>query len=309
MMSGDTSHDRITAPAHVARPVAAPARRMGGLALSALLVAVSASRSASTPQPPFNKQRVAYTNGPLTLVGYLYKPDGPGPFPTLVWNHGSEQDPGAGPQFDSVAAIFVPAGYAVLAPLRRGHGDSQGDYIQDRLAVTFRQSGAAAAERLMVQLMGSEQLSDQLAGLAYARTLAFVDTSRLVVAGCSYGGIQTLLAAERGAGFKAALAISPAALSWRGHLVLQDRLLEAVRGIDIPVLLIQPPNDASLEPAKRLGAEARRLGKTSFTAKVYPATMPENQQGHCFGGAKGMHNWANEALEFFGAALGSRPPR
>jgi dienelactone hydrolase len=136
-----------------------------------------------------------------------------------------------------------------------------------------------------------------------------VDTSKLVVAGCSYGGIETLLAAEHGAGFKAAMAISPGALSWRGHLLLQERLIEAVRRIDIPVLLIQPPNDASLEPAKRLGAEARRLGKTSFTAKVYPASMPDNQQGHCFGGAKGMHNWASEALEFFGGALGARPGR
>ena len=76
-----------------------------------------------------------------------------------------------------------------------------------------------------------------------------------------------------------------------------------------PVLLIQPPKDASLEPARVLGAEARRLGKTSFTAKVYPATMPESQQGHCFGGAKGMRNWANEALEFFGGVLGTRPAR
>jgi dipeptidyl aminopeptidase/acylaminoacyl peptidase len=179
------------------------------LLLTTLVAGVAVSGPASAQQQPFNKQRVTYANGALTLVGYVYRPDGPGPFPTLIWNHGSEQNPGGGPQFDSVAAIFVPAGYAILAPLRRGHGDSQGDYIQDAIAATFRESGAAAAEQLMVRLMGSEQLGDQLAGLAYARTLAFVDTSRLVVAGCSYGGIQTLLAAERGAGFKAAMAIRP----------------------------------------------------------------------------------------------------
>src|SRR6266536_1283461 len=196
---------------------------------------------ASDAQPrPFNKQRVTYTNGALTLVGYIYKPDGPGPFPTLVWNHGSEPNPGGGPQFDSVAAIFVPAGYAVVAPMRRGHSDSQGTYIQDTIKATNERSGEAAAERLMVELMGSEQLGDQLAGLAYAKTLAFVDTNKLAVGGCSYGGIETLLAAERGAGFKAAMPISPAALSWRGHQVLQNRLIDAVRRIDIPVLLIQP---------------------------------------------------------------------
>jgi hypothetical protein len=37
--------------------------------------------------------------------------------------------------------------------------------------------------------------------------------------------------------------------------------------------------------------------------------MPEAEQGHCFGGAKGMRNWAAEALEFFGKALGTPPAR
>ena len=257
----------------------------------------------AAPQAPFNKQKISFKSGGLTLAGYVFKPDGAGPFPTLIWNHGSEQNPSGGPQFDSVAAIFVPAGYAVVAPVRRGQGGSEGDYIQDRIQAEFSGSGPAAAEQLMVELMESEQLGDQLAGLAFAKTLPFVDSTRLVVAGCSYGGIQTLLAAERGAGFKAAMAISPAALSWRGHEVLQQRLLEAVRHIEIPVLLIQPPDDASLEPARVLGGEAKRVGKTSFTAKVYPATMPASQRGHCFGGAKGMRNWASDALGFFGNVL------
>jgi carboxymethylenebutenolidase len=275
-------------------------------AIATLTFGLTLPGRSSSQQSPFNKQRVTYSNDALTLVGYIYKPNGPGPFPTIVWNHGSEPNPGGGPQFDSVAAIFVPAGYVVVAPMRRGHSDSQGRYIQDTIRATNQRSGEAAAERLMVALMGSEQLSDQLAGLAYAKTLTFVDTNKLVVAGCSYGGIETLLAAERGAGFKAALPISPAALSWRGHEVLQNRLIEAVRRIQIPVLLIQPPKDASLEPANVLGAEAKRLGKKSFAAKVYPATMPDDQQVHCFGGAKGMHNWAKDALDFFGGVLGTR---
>jgi carboxymethylenebutenolidase len=283
----------------------------GGIRLAscALFGSLAVSNTLVAQRAPFNKQRVTYTNGALTLVGFIYKPDGPGPFPTVVWNHGSEPNPGRGPQFDSVAAIFVPAGYVVVAPTRRGHGESQGTYIQDTIRATFQHSGEAAGERLMVELMGSEQLSDQLAGLAYAKKLAFVDTTKLVVAGCSYGGIETMLAAERGAGFKAAMPISPAALSWRGHTVLQQRLIHAVDRIDMPVLLIQPPKDASLEPAKVLGEEAKRAGKTRFTAKVYPPTMPDSEQVHCFGGAKGMHNWAAEALDFFGGVLGTRRTR
>src|SRR5437763_1094054 len=83
---------------------------------------------------------------------------------------------------------------------------------------------------------------------------------RLAAAGWSDGGIETLLAAERGVGFKAAISISPAALSWNGNRYLQQRLVTAVQKINIPVLLLQPPRDASLEPSRVLGAEFKRLG-------------------------------------------------
>ncbi|MDB4877400.1 MAG: dienelactone hydrolase [Gemmatimonadetes bacterium] len=269
-----------------------------------LAVLFLSAATAAAQQGPFNKQRVTFTSDGLTLVGFVFKPNGVGPFPTVLWNHGSEPNPGDGPQFDSVAAVFVPAGYAVFAPVRRGHAGSQGRWIQDTIKTVMASSGDAAAERLMVHLHETQQLDDQLAFLAYAKRQPFVDKSKLVVAGCSYGGIQTLLAAERGAGFKAAMPISPAALSWQGHTVLQDRLKAAVRTIDMPVLLIQPPKDASLEPVRVLGEEAKRAGKTRFTAKVYPPTMPDSEQVHCFGGAKGYHNWAKDAVAFFDGVVG-----
>jgi dienelactone hydrolase len=160
-----------------------------------------------------------------------------------------------------------------------------------------------AAGRLMVRLLDTEQLDDQFAGTSYAKKLAFVDTNRMVVAGCSFGGIQTLLAAERG-GFKAAFPISPAALTWDANPAIQNRLIAAAKKITVPVLLIQPPKDPSLEPVRVLGDEAKKARKQSFTAKVYPATMPDSEQVHCFGGAKGMHNWAAEAVAFFDDVLG-----
>ena len=80
-----------------------------------------------------SKERVTFQSDHLTLVGCLFRPDGPGPFPGLIWNHGSEKSPGTTRQFDAVAAIFVPAGYVVFAPMRRGHGDSEGPYIMDQL--------------------------------------------------------------------------------------------------------------------------------------------------------------------------------
>jgi dienelactone hydrolase len=252
---------------------------------------------AQTPPASLSKERVTFKSGSLSLVGFLFKPDGPGPFPALVWNHGSEQSPGTMRQFDTVATIFVPAGYVVFAPMRRGHGDSEGPYIMDQL----RRAEAARAS-LLVRVMEGEQLDDQLAGQAYVKRLPYVDPNRLVVAGCSFGEIQTLLAAERGAGYRAAVAISPGALSWNGNSLLRDRLLEAARKTEIAVFLIQPPKDASLEPSHVLGAELQRRGK-QHVVKVYPPEMPADQRGHCFGGARGMHVWAPDVLAFFAGAL------
>jgi dienelactone hydrolase len=252
--------------------------------------------------PPFHKTRITFKSGDLTLVGYTFHPDGTGRFPTVIWNHGSEKNPAGGRQFDAVAEVFVPHGYAVVAPVRRGHTGSEGTYIADATEA-LRQTGDASWKAGVVRLLETEQLDDQLAGLAYAKTLPFVDATRLVVAGCSYGGIQSILAAERGAGLRAALPISPAAQSWNGNALLQERMKRAVRNIDMPVLLIQPPKDPSLEPARVLGAEAARAHKTRFTTKIYPATMPAAEQGHCFGGAPGFHNWADDAVAFFASVL------
>jgi len=165
-------------------------RRMRMVLLVILVLWLAApARAQTAPPATYMKERVTFRSDNLTLVGVLFKPEGPGPFPGLIWNHGSERDPNRG-QFDEVAAVFVPAGYVVFAPMRRGHGDSEGSYIQNDL----ERAGREERKRLQVRLLEGEQLDDQLAGLAYLKSLPYVDQSRLAVAGCSYGGIQTLLA-------------------------------------------------------------------------------------------------------------------
>jgi dienelactone hydrolase len=250
----------------------------------------------------FNKQRVIFRSSDLTLVGYLYRPSGDGPFPAVVWNHGSEANPAGGPQFDSVASIFVPAGYVVFAPVRRGHSDSEGENIlvaRDREAA---RNGDAAGRRLMNRLLETSQLQDQLSGLTFLKQQPFVDKDRLVVAGCSFGGIQTLLGAEANVGYRAAISISPAALNWGHNPDLEARLEHAVDRIGVPVFLIQPPKDASLGPARILGPRLERRNRAS-RVKIYPAEGPENEQQHCFGGAKGMHVWGPDAVAFLKDAL------
>jgi len=107
---------------------------MKRITLALLLLATNAFAQSAPGSAAIWKQRVSFKSGDLTLVGFLFKPEGTGPFPAIVWNHGSEKSPGTTVQFDSVAGVFVPAGYVVFAPMRRGHGFSEGNYIADSTA-------------------------------------------------------------------------------------------------------------------------------------------------------------------------------
>ncbi|HVX41718.1 MAG TPA: prolyl oligopeptidase family serine peptidase [Gemmatimonadaceae bacterium] len=270
--------------------------------LVAAMLILSARVSAQATARP---QRITYRSGSLTLVADVYKPAGPGPFPLVIWNHGRAKSPERS-EFDPVGAAFIDAGYVMVAPLRRGHADAPGTWIGAAVDSVRRRFGADSAARTLTHLLETEQLDDQLAGLAAAKHLPFVDTTRIVVAGCSLGGVETLLGAEQPVGYRAGYAISTAAQNWNGNASLQARLLASVARIPIPIRMIQPPKDASVQPVIALEAEARRLGKPSFVARVAPTTMPDSEQVHCFGGPAGMHNWFPAAVAFFDSVL-ARP--
>ena len=64
----------------------------------------------------------------------IYKPEGEGPFPTLIFNHGStgySTDPERFKESvdaPAVAEFFVQRGWAVVMPARRGRAGSDGLY-------------------------------------------------------------------------------------------------------------------------------------------------------------------------------------
>jgi len=164
---------------------------------------------------------IAFKSGDLELKGFVWKPDGPGPFPAILWNHGSEKLPGT---VDTVAPYFVSRGYVFFVPHRRGQGRSPGAYIMDQLNAASR-----AQRSRMVVTLNEVHLQDQLAALEYIKSLPYVDQKRLAVMGASFGGIQTILAAERGAGYRVAVDCSGAAQSWKGSADLRAQLTVAAR--------------------------------------------------------------------------------
>lgn len=116
----------------------------------------------------------------IALETTLYKPDGNGPFPVVVLNHGKDY---GDPRFQGryrptlAARYFLHRGYALLVPMRQGFSKSEGSYI-----------GAGCN----IESNGELQADDVEATLDYAATQVWADKARVLVAGQSHGGWATL---------------------------------------------------------------------------------------------------------------------
>ena len=78
---------------------------------------------APKPSFPQKKQEVTFPGGGLTLHGCIWKPEGNGPFPAVIWNHGSEKNPlPCGPK--RLARAILDHGCVVFFPVRHGHRGS-----------------------------------------------------------------------------------------------------------------------------------------------------------------------------------------
>jgi dienelactone hydrolase len=263
------------------RLVAAPA--------AAIMLACSLAAPLRAQQGTPAQVEVAFPSGDLQLRGFIWKPEGAGPFPALLWNHGSEKLPGWLPE---VAPAFVRRGWVFFIPHRRGHGRSPGPYIGDQLQQV---PAGDARSRLLVQLH-DVQLGDHLAALAFLKSQPFVDGNRLAVAGCSFGGIQTVLASDRAAGYKAGVDFAGGAQSWEGSPDLQRRMIAAVRAAVMPIFFIQAQNDYDLRPSQILSQEMQRAGKP-HQVKIYPAYGASRQDGHEFC-VRGAETWSADVFEF-----------
>jgi len=96
--------------------------------------------------------------------------------------------------------------------------------------------GVSAAAATMVRLLETDHLDDQFAALAWLRKQSFRSTSRLAVAGNSFGGIETVLGVERG-GYCAGIDSAGGLRGWAQAPELQSLMTRAVRNAKAPNLL------------------------------------------------------------------------
>lgn len=128
------------------------------------------------------------------------RPQGPGPFPTVVFNHGSTgrgDDPSLFRRSWSSTAVagwFVDRGWMVVFPQRRGRGGSDGRYDEG-----FEPDRRRYACRAAHALPGVDRAIEDLdAVMAHVRARPDVRPDRILLAGQSRGGILSVVyAGER----------------------------------------------------------------------------------------------------------------
>lgn len=116
----------------------------------------------------------------VELETTFYKPDGLGPFPVVLINHGKAAGDSRwqGRYRPSTAVrYFLARGYVVAVPMRQGFSKSTGQYVGGGCNV--HSNGLAQAE-------------DVVAVIEYLKTQTYADTSRMIVAGQSHGGLTTM---------------------------------------------------------------------------------------------------------------------
>jgi carboxymethylenebutenolidase len=255
------------------------------------LVSVLAVAPHPKAQGVVTPDTVVVQSGALRLRALRWRPHGKGPFPAVLFSHGSGPDSAnsAAGRRDArnreqgaaaLGPVFARHGYLFLYLFRRGAGLSagQGIYSGDLRAAELAASGQEAHERLQVRLLEGDELSDAFAGLAYLRSQPEVDASRVAVAGHSFGGSLTLLMAERDSTLRAAIDFASAAGSWRSA-PLRERLRNAVSRTTVPVLFIHASNDYSTEPGEALAADMARLAK-AHRLRIYPPFGRTREEGH-----------------------------
>jgi dienelactone hydrolase len=268
-------------------------RAMHRLTVVVALAVAGCSKCSSTvvdagaaPEP----ELVAFRSGERTLRGFVYRPAGNGPFPAVVFNHGSEELPGTKP---GQGIFYVKNGFVLFVPHRRGQGES---WDAGRSIGMEDVAGQGFVDALVAQS------DDVMAAVAYVGALPFVDPKRVAVAGCSLGGIESLFAAERGTGLVAAVDFAGAAITWAGNPALQERMKLAARNAKVPVLLLQAENDFDTAPTRVLAEELKKAGKPG-RGHVYPPHGKTHADGHGFCAGGQSPGWGDEVLAFLRDAM------
>jgi dienelactone hydrolase len=176
-----------------------PYRAFAQLARGVALLLLASSAFAGAADVETERVRIAFdAPGTSAMLAGVFLPPGQGPFPVLVYSHGRsgtalERSQTRIPDLRSHVTYWLRKGFAVVAPIRPGYGETGGFDREDsgvRLDTfgncwgypNFGEAASASASAL-------------LATIEWVRHQSWAKADRIVLTGTSMGGLASIAAA------------------------------------------------------------------------------------------------------------------
>jgi dienelactone hydrolase len=234
--------------------------------------------------------------GPRGLQALLVRADEPGPHPLAIITHGTNYSEQVRRQRSPhsqlpLAMEFARRGWTAVIVLRRGNGDSGGEF----------QEGVGICQRQTYEKIGTASADDLRTAIDFLAKRPDVDPNRIIALGVSGGGFAAVaLTADPPPGLIAAINFAGGSSPYRNLPACTDNLVAAFRSFGVksrvPMLWVYSVNDAVFWPevAQRFyAAFSDAGGKARF---IQAPAFEEN--GHNLFGARGAPIWTVYVDEF-----------
>jgi dienelactone hydrolase len=237
-------------------------------------------------------------SGKKGLEAVMVRPNDGAPHPLALMTHGTpreahDRDTMTPLRWVPQAREFARRGWTAVIVMRRGFGDSGGNYEED---------GHACSRTPNFTGPTKEAVKDLRESAAYLRTRAEIDPSRMIAVGVSTGGLAMVgLSADPPPGLVAAISFA----GGRGSKspdnvcnadVLVDAFGEFGKRSKVPMLWIYSTNDHFFGPqlAQNFYREFTRAGGHA----QFIAAPPFGEDGHALFSLRGIPIWAPMVDEF-----------
>lgn len=227
----------------------------------------------------------------------LYRPDGPGPFPLVVINHGRSPDQFSVRQFQSRARfvaqsrVFVRMGFAVVVPMRSGNG---------------RSGGSMPPTTCEIDRHGLADASDIRDAIDFVARRSDIDASRLLLVGQSAGGLASQALASRAPEGLRGVVNFAGVLRLNGHITQTcwfDGVIAAfgsyMKTTTVPSLWVYTSNDSYFDASPdRVVAMDEAVRKAGGTQRLVLLPAFGNDGHELFGAHRSIELWLPEVERF-----------
>jgi dienelactone hydrolase len=166
----------------------------------AIVLPLSPGRALEGPQPEIVSIPARAAGTDWKVHTQVFKPEGPGPFPLVVFSHGRAGKPEERqsleyPVLRGHVTYWMRKGFAVVAPIRPGYGVTGGADLEAS-TIGINKQGVCTGSPLFEQAVGNaaDVVSEVV---AWARRQAWVNNTKIVLVGQSVGGMTTVAAGAR----------------------------------------------------------------------------------------------------------------